>query len=234
MSESLPLILVPGLVCSPRIYVPQLPALWRIGPVIFPNHIRDNTMAGIATRILDEAPKRFALAGHSMGGYIALEMFRQAPERVARLALLNTSARPETPEASEGRHALIAETKAGGYPAIIAKLFAKFVHPERLHDEAIKKVVMDMADDVGPERFIAQLEAIMSRSDSRQLLARIKCPTLVLTSDTDNMVKNEFSHEIAAGIPGAKLVVIPNCGHLPQLEKPDAMTKAMQEWLKAG
>lgn len=232
MSESLPLLLVPGLVCSPRIYMPQLPELWRVGPVMCPNHIRDNTMAGIAKRILDEAPKRFALAGHSMGGYIALEILRQAPERVARLALLSTSARPETPEASEGRRALIAETKTGGYPAIIDKLFAKFVHPDRLNNAAIKKIVMDMADDVGPDRFIAQLEAIMSRSDSRPLLPTIKCPTLVLTSDTDNMVKNEFSHEMAAGIPGAKLVVIPHCGHLPQLEKPDAMTAAMLDWLK--
>lgn len=232
MAETLPLLLVPGLVCSPRIYAPQLPALWRMGPVMFPNHIRDNTMAGIAKRILDEAPKRFALAGHSMGGYIVLEMFRQAPERISRLGLLNTSARPETPEASEGRHALIAETKAGGYPAIVGKLFAKFVHPKMVSDTGLKKIVMDMAGDVGPERFVAQLEAIISRADSRPLLASIKCPTLVLTSDTDNMVKNEFSHELAKAIPGAKLVVIPDCGHLPQLEKPEAMTAAMLDWLK--
>ena len=232
MAETLPILLVPGLVCSPRIYAPQLPSLWRMGPVMFPNHIRDNTMAGIAKRILDEAPKRFALAGHSMGGYIVLEMFRQAPERIERLGLLNTSARPETPEASEGRHALIAETKAGGYPAIIDKLFARFVHPTRVNDAGLKKIVMDMAGDVGPERFVAQLEAIMSRADSRPLLASIECPTLVLTSDTDNMVKNEFSHELAKAISGAKLVVIPDCGHLTQLEKPEAMTTAMLDWLK--
>lgn len=232
MAETLPILLVPGLVCSPRIYAPQLPSLWRMGPVMFPNHIRDNTMAGIAKRNLDEAPKRFALAGHSMGGYIVLEMFRQAPERIERLGLLNTSARPETPEASEGRHALIAETKAGGYPAIIDKLFARFVHPTRVNDAGLKKIVMDMAGDVGPERFVAQLEAIMSRADSRPLLASIECPTLVLTSDTDNMVKNEFSHELAKAISGAKLVVIPDCGHLTQLEKPEAMTTAMLDWLK--
>ena len=232
MTETLPLLLVPGLVCSPRIYAPQIPALWRNGPVVLSNHIRDNTMAGIAKRVLDEAPKRFALAGHSMGGYIALEMFRQAPERIARLGLLSTSARPEMTEASEGRRALIAETRAGGYPAIVEKLFAKFVHPTRIADAGIKKIVMDMADDVGADRFIAQIEAIMSRSDSLPLLASIKCPTLVLTSDTDNMVKNEFSYELAKGITGAKLVVIPDCGHLPQLEKPDAMTAAMLDWLK--
>lgn len=203
-----------------------------MAPVMFPNHIRDNTMAGISRRILDEAPKRFALAGHSMGGYIVLEMFRQAPERIARLGLLNTSARPETPEASERRRGWIDETKAGGYHSILDRLFANFVHPKLANDAGLKKIVMEMGDDVGPENFVAQLEAIMSRADSRPLLASIECPTLVLTSDTDNMVPNEFSQELAKAIPGAKLVVIPDCGHLPQLEKPDAMTAAMLDWLK--
>lgn len=232
MSKSLPIILVPGLTCSPRIYAPQIPALWQSGPVILANHIRDNTMAGIAKRILDEAPDEFAIAGHSMGGYICLEIMRQAPERVKRLALLSTSASPETPQASERRRGWIAETKAGGYHAILDKLFANFVHPSRLKDADLQKIVREMGDDVGPEAFIGQLEAIMSRADSRPLLPSITCPTLVLTSDTDNMVPNAFSTELAEGIPGAKLVVIPDCGHLPQLEKPEAMTAAMLDWLK--
>ena len=232
MSKSLPIILVPGLTCSPRIYAPQIPALWQSGPVILANHIRDNTMAGIAKRILDEAPDEFAIAGHSMGGYICLEIMRQAPERVKRLALLSTSASPETPQASERRRGWIAETKAGGYHAILDKLFANFVHPSRLKYADLQKIVREMGEDVGPEAFIGQLEAIMSRADSRPLLPSITCPTLVLTSDTDNMVPNAFSTELAEGIPGAKLVVIPDCGHLPQLEKPEAMTAAMLDWLK--
>lgn len=231
MSASLPIILVPGLACSPRIYAPQIPALWQQGPVILANHIRDNTMAGIAKRILDEAPSRFALAGHSMGGYVALEIYRQAPERVARLGLLSTSSRPEIPEQSERRRGWIAEVKAGGYRAVMERLFANFVHPKSTGDAALKKIVMDMADDVGPDRFVNQLEAIMSRADFRPLLPSITCPTLVLTSDTDNMVPNKFSNELAEGIPGAKLVVVPDCGHLPQLEKPKAMTAALENWL---
>jgi pimeloyl-ACP methyl ester carboxylesterase len=196
------------------------------------NHIRDNTMAGIAKRILDEAPERFAIAGHSMGGFISLEVMRQAPERVTRLALLSTSARAETPEATERRLGWIAETKAGGYHAVLDKLFANFVHPSRTKDANLYKTVRDMGDDVGPEAFVHQLEAIMTRADSRPLLPSIKCPTLVLTSDTDNTVPNAFSTELAEGIPGAKLVVIPDCGHLPQLEKPEAVTAAMLDWLK--
>jgi pimeloyl-ACP methyl ester carboxylesterase len=225
-------VLVPGLACSPRIYAPQVPDLWRVSSVVHANHARGGDMATIARRILAEAPLRFALAGHSMGGYIALEMFRQAPERVSRLALLNTSARPETPDASERRRGWIAEVKSGGYRAVMDRLFEKFVHPTLARDERLHQIVLDMADDVGPDAFVWQLEAMMTRADSRPMLAQIKCPTLVLTCDTDNMVPSEFSTELADGIAGAKLVTIPDCGHLPQLEKPQAMTDALLNWLE--
>ena len=105
MDNTMPILLVPGLVSSPRIFAPVIPALWRFGPVTVANHIRDDNMGAIARRILAEAPPRFALAGHSMGGYIAFEIMRQAPERVAKLALINTQARPDTPEASARRRA---------------------------------------------------------------------------------------------------------------------------------
>ena len=107
MDDTMPILLVPGLVSSPRIYAPVIPALWRFGPVMVANHIRDDSMAAIALRVLNEAPPRFALAGHSMGGYIALEIMRQAPERVAKLALINTQARPDTPEVTARRRGLI-------------------------------------------------------------------------------------------------------------------------------
>ena len=170
-----------------------------------------------------------------MGGYIALEMFRQAPERIARMALLNTSARPDAPEMSERRRGWIAQCKTGGgYHAVLDGLFANFVHPNRAADAGLKKIVMAMGDDVGQEAFARQNEASIGRADSRPLLSSIKCPVLVLSSDTDNMVKIEFSQELAAGIPGAKLVVVPDSGHLPQLEKPDAVSAALVDWLKAN
>ena len=108
MDNFIPILLVPGLVSSPRIFAPIVPALWQFGPVTVANHIRDDNMEAIARRILAEAPPRFALAGHSMGGYIAFEIIRQAPDRVARLALINTQARPDTPEATERRRGMIA------------------------------------------------------------------------------------------------------------------------------
>jgi len=107
MDNSMPILLVPGLVSSPRIFAPVVPALWRQGPVTVANHIRDDNMGAIARRILAEAPPRFALAGHSMGGYIAFEIVRQAPERVAKLALINTQARPDTPEVTARRRGQI-------------------------------------------------------------------------------------------------------------------------------
>ena len=116
MDNTMPILLVPGLVGSPRIYAPVMPALWRFGPVTVANHIRDDNMGAIARRILAEAPPRFALAGHSMGGYIAFEIMRQAPERVAKLALINTQARPDTPEATARRRGMIARAQSRRIP----------------------------------------------------------------------------------------------------------------------
>ena len=233
MDNPMPILLVPGLACSPRIYAPVVPALWRFGPVTVANHIRDDHMGSIARRILAEAPPRFALAGHSMGGYIAFEIMRQASERVAKLALMNTQARPDTPEAGERRRGQIARAKAGEYRAILDELFGVFVHPSRRDDASLRQLVNDMGDDVGPEGFVRQLTAIMSRPDSRPSLAWIKCPTLVLSSDEDKTVPNSLSTEMAGGIPGAKLMIIPDCGHLTPLEQPQATAAALVEWLRS-
>jgi pimeloyl-ACP methyl ester carboxylesterase len=232
MDNSMPILLIPGLVSSPRIYAPVLPALWRCGPVTVANHIRDDNMGAIARRILAEAPPRFALAGHSMGGYIAFEILRQAPERVAKLALMNTQARPDTPEATTRRRGLMARAQSGDYRGVLDEMFQGFVHPSRLGDASLRQLVYDMGGDVGPDAFVRQQTAVISRPDSRPSLAWIKCPTLVLTGDEDNSVPNSLSVEMANGIPGAKLVVLPNCGHLPQLELPQATADALVEWIR--
>jgi pimeloyl-ACP methyl ester carboxylesterase len=232
MDNSMPILLVPGLVSSPRIFAPVVPALWQWGPVTVANHIRDDNMGAIARRILAEAPPRFALAGHSMGGYIAFEIMRQAPDRVARLALINTQARPDTAEATARRHGMMSRVRCGEYRAVLDELFLGFVHPSRLEDVSLRQLVYDMGDDVGPEAFIRQQTAVISRPDSRPSLAWIKCPTLVLTGDQDNTIPNSLSMEMANGIPRAKLVVLPNCGHLPQPEQPQATADALDEWLR--
>jgi pimeloyl-ACP methyl ester carboxylesterase len=234
MDDTMPILLVPGLVSSPRIFAPVLPALWRLGPVTVANHIRDDNMGAIARRILAEAPPRFALAGHSMGGYIAFEIMRQAPDRVAKLALINTQARPDTPEATERRRGQMARAWSGQYRALLDELFPGFVHPSRRDDAALRQLVHDMGDDVGEGGFVRQQTAMISRVDSRPALAWIKCPTLVLTGDEDNTIPNSLSKEMADGIHGAKLVILPNCGHLPQPEQPEATTAALVEWLRGA
>jgi len=228
----MPILLVPGLVSSPRIFAPVMPDLWRFGPVTVANHVRDDNMGAIARRILAEAPPRFALAGHSMGGYIAFEIMRQAPDRVAKLALLNTQARADTPEAAERRRGVIAGVEAGGFSNGIDAMYPGFVHPTRRDDAALRQLVREIADDVGPEAFVRQLIAVMGRPDSRPTLAFIRCPTLVVTGDEDNTIPNSLSTEIANGIHGAKLTVIPQCGHLPTVERPQATADALVEWLR--
>jgi pimeloyl-ACP methyl ester carboxylesterase len=231
LDNPMPILLVPGLGGSPRIYAPVAAQLWRFGPVTIANHIRDDNVGAIARRILAEAPPRFALAGHSMGGYIAFEIYRQAPQRIAKLALINTQARPDTPEASERRRGLIARVEAGHYHDVLDELFPGFVHPSRKDDADLRKLVHDMGDDVGAAAFVRQQAAILRRTDSRPTLTAITCPTLVLTGDEDGTIPNALSVEMADRIPGARLVIIPQCGHLPQPERPEATAAALVAWL---
>ena len=231
MPEPLPVVLVPGLNCSARLYAEQVPALWQFGPVQVADHTRDDSMDAIAARILTHAPPRFALAGLSMGGYIALTIAREAPARVSKLALLDTSARPETPEQSERRKPQIALAQDGRFAEVPALQFPVFVHRNRQHDEALKRRVRVMAEETGAEAFLRQQKAIMTRPDMRPLLASIACPTLVLVGDGDELTPPQLSEEIAADIAGSRLVVVADCGHLSTMERPDAVNGALVEWM---
>jgi len=233
MASTLPLVLVPGLLCSARVYAPQIAALWPFGPVTVADHRRDDTMAAIAARILANAPPRFALAGLSMGGYIAFAMMRQAPQRIAKLALLDTSARPDMPEQTAEREKFISMSEAGQFADVAAVLTLRYLHRNRHSDETLKAIIRDMAAENGTETFVRHLRAIMSRPDSRPLLAAIRCPTLVLVGDGDELLPPALAKEIAAGIPGARLVIVPDCGHLCTLEKPEPVNAALAEWLEA-
>lgn len=231
MPSPLPLVLVPGLLCSARLYSPQVEALWPNGPVTIADHRRDGEIGAVAKHILDAAPPHFALAGLSYGGYIAFEMIRQAPARIARLALLDTSARPDTPEQSEGRRKFIGMAQAGKLDDVVAALAPRFVHTNRREDQALMALVRAMAAETGPDAFVLQQTAIMSRPDSRPLLPQIGCPTLVLVGDGDELTPPALAQEIAGGIAGARLVVVPNCGHLSTIEWPEPVNAALTQWL---
>jgi pimeloyl-ACP methyl ester carboxylesterase len=233
MSRPQATVLVPGLLCSARLYTEQIPALWRFGPVTVADHTRDHRLDHIASRILASAPPRFALVGLSMGGYLAFEVLRQAPERVAALALLDTVAYPERPEQTERRQVQIELARQGRFAEVIDLQFPLLVHPARLQDEDLRGVVRLMAEEVGPEAFIRQQMAIMGRPDSRPDLPGIRCPTLVLVGDGDQLTPPDQAREMAAAIPGSRLVIVPGCGHLSTLERPQAVTEALVEWLRS-
>jgi pimeloyl-ACP methyl ester carboxylesterase len=231
-SEKLPVLLVPGLGCTARLYTEQMPALWTFGPVTVADHRHAESVDMIARQILADAPPRFALAGLSMGGYIAFAIMRTAPERVAKLALLDTGARSDTPEAAEKRKASIALARAGKLAEINEALWPVLVHKDRQGDVALKKIAGDMTLMAGAAAFARQQTAILTRPDSRPGLPAIACPTLVLVGDGDQLTPPHLSEEMAGLIPGSTLVVVPQCGHLSTLERPEAVTQALAAWMK--
>jgi pimeloyl-ACP methyl ester carboxylesterase len=226
----LPTIFVPCLLGSPRIYADQLPALWRFGPVQVATQYEESSVEALAARMLAAAPPRFALVGLSMGGYLAFEIMRQAGDRVAALALLDTSARPDRPEQTRRRREQIALTEQGQFGRVVDSLYQLWVRPSRRDDPGLRRVVRLMAADTGPEGFVRQQTAIMNRPDSRPGLAAIACPTLVLVGELDEITTPEHATEIAEAIPGARLIVVPDCGHLSTIEQPQAVTEALIEW----
>ncbi|HEY1701745.1 MAG TPA: alpha/beta hydrolase [Trebonia sp.] len=230
MTDQVPIVLIPGLLCTSRLYAQQLPSLWQSGPVMVANHQHADSMAAIAGQILAAAPPRFALAGLSMGGYLAFEIMRQAPDRVSRLALLDTSARPDVPEKTRTRHEQVALARDGRLGEVVDTLYQGWAGPERRDDSALRQVVRQMAADTGPEAFARQQAAIMNRPDSRPGLGAIGCPVLVAVGADDQVTTPEHAQEIADGIRGSRLVVIPGSGHLSTLEQPDAVTKTLTEW----
>lgn len=227
MSESLPVVMIPGLFASPRLYAAQLPHLGQLGAVMVAGPMRSETLHGIARDILAAAPPRFMLVGLSMGGYVCLEILRQAPERVAKLALLNTSARPDTPAQTVQRKEQIKAAREGHFAELPEAAFPHLVHPAHRGDAALRRLVRLMAEESGPEAFISQQIATMNRSDSRPGLANIRCPTLVMAGDEDEIIPNEHSRELADSIAGARLMIVPECGHISTLEQAHVVTRAL-------
>lgn len=227
------LVLVPGLLCTAALWAAQVADLGDIAEIAVADHTRHDSMAEIARSILDAAPEWFALAGLSMGGYIAYEIVRQAPERVTKLALLDTGSRADTPERAAGRRELMALAEREGAREAQARLMPVLIHKARLGENSLIDVILKMADDIGVAAFKRQQAAIMSRPDNRPFLPSISCPTLVLVGREDALTPVELSQEIAAGIPGAKLEIVPDCGHLSTMERPEAVNRALRSWLTA-
>ncbi len=233
MTDPLPIVCIPGLACSPRLYAEQIGQLWTVGPVTVAQHSGHESMDEIARSILASAPERFALIGLSMGGYISFEIMRQEPSRVVKLALLDTSARPDTPEQTENRRIQIALAEKTPIADLADALFPRLVHPRRRSVEQLRDIIRIMAQETGAEGFIRQQTAIMARPDSRPHLSGIRCPTLVLVGDSDELTPPDRAAEMAHGILGSRLVTVPDCGHVSTLECPQQVTEALLQLLRA-
>jgi pimeloyl-ACP methyl ester carboxylesterase len=232
MAKRVQLVLLPGLVCDARLWHRVARSVAGVAEATVGDLTRHDTMAALAADVIERAPPRFALAGLSMGGYCALEIVRQAPERVAALALIDTSARPDTPESRANRERQI-ERARSDYAGVIEELLPKWLHRSRVLDPEVAGVVRTMALEAGAAQFERQQRAIMSRLDSRPHLGFVGCPTLVLCGRDDAVTPVEVHEEMARGMTKATLKILDDCGHLSPLEQPEAVAFALRDWIGA-
>ncbi len=230
---TLPLLLLPGLLCDERLWRDPADALADVTDIHHADLTRDDSVAGMAARVLATAPPVFALAALSMGGYVAFEVLRQAPQRVAKLALLDTSARLDPPKRLAVRRAGLALAEAGRFAGVTRKLLPQLVHESRV-DGAVGEDVMAMAQRVGLDAFLRQQRAIIGRPDSEPLLPAIAVPTVLGVGEDDRMTLPEETQLMHARIPGARLHVFPRCGHLPPMEVPQETAALLRDWLTAS
>ena len=233
MESSIPLVLLSGLLCDGALWQYQLRALEGLAACHVADTARQDKVEAIAKDVLALAPRQFALAGLSMGGYVAFEIMRQAPERVLKLCLLDTSARPDTAEQKEKRRLLLIMAQRGQFKGVTPRLLPSLIHPDRLQDAELTEIVTSMAERMGRDAFRNQQTAIMNRPDSRPCLKKITCPTQVIVGYEDVLTPPDIAREIADGIKGARLDIVGDCGHLSPLEKPDEVNAIMKRWLLA-
>ena len=233
LRPKLGLVLVPGLLCDELMWRPQLIALAAVADCWVADHTRSETMADVAADVLRDAPfEKFALAGLSMGGYVALEMMRQAEPRVLKLALLDTTARADTPEQTRRRRDLISLAERGRFLGITEILLPMLIHRPQLANSELASTIKTMAKNTGKDAFIRQELAIISRTDSLPLLSRIACPTLIMCGRQDALIPLALHEEMAARISGSRLEIVEECGHLCTMERPAETSAALARWLE--
>lgn len=233
MSNPLPLVLLPGLLCDERLWRDQARGLADIAESVIPDLTLDDTIGAMARRVLDTAPERFALAALSMGGYVAFEILRQQPQRVTRLALLDTSASTDTPERAAQRWAGIESMKYGRFFGVTARMLPQLVHAKHVQGP-VGEEVRAMAKRVGGEAFLRQQHAILDRPDSRPLLPSIQVPTLIAVGDSDVLTPPADAEAMHRSIAGSSLHIFPACGHLPPMEMPEETSAVLRRWLLAS
>ena len=229
MSE--PLVFLPGMMCDARLFGPQIAELSADTAVMAAPITQGERIEEIASALLDVLPVRFALAGLSMGGIVAMEIMRRAPERVARVALMDTNPLAEVPTVSANREPQIVKARAGRMLEVMRdEMKPNYLAPGAQRAEVLK-LVMDMAEVLGPEVFIRQSRALQRRRDQQAVLRKYQGPALVLCGAHDQLCPVKRHTFMAELMPNAQLVVLPDAGHLPSLEQPAGTTAALRAWM---
>jgi len=227
-----PLVFLPGLMCDARLFGPQIAELSSEFSIMVSPVTRGERIEEIASGLLDELPARFALAGLSMGGIVAMELLRRAPDRVSRLALLDTTPLAETPQAAAAREPQIVKARAGRLHEVIRdEMLPRYLGPGPFRNE-ISELVLDMADALGPDTFVRQSRALQRRRDQQGTLRKCRAPTLVLCGAHDALCPVKRHTFMAELIHGAELRVLDTAGHLPTLEAPAETTQALRDWMR--
>ena len=221
----MPLICLPGLMCTPEVWDDTLAAAGFSAHV--PALEAFDRIERIAEEVLRTSPDRFVLAGHSMGGYVALEMLRLAPERIAGLFLSSTSARADTEEQKAVRAQAVGKAQAVGMAKFSTSIAPFLLHPQSMEKPGIRDRLIGMAETVGADTFALHQQAIATRRDQRALLASIRCPTMVVVGEVDRLIPPALSEEIASLVPGAELRIITTAGHMTLLEDPAGTAAAL-------
>jgi len=227
-----PLVLLPGMMCDARLFGPQIDALSADRAVTVGDIGGHETMAALAASVLAAAPPRFALAGLSMGGIVAMEIMRQAPSRVTRLALLDTNPKAEAPSIAQRRTPQIEKARAGQLFSVMRDEMKPNYLTDGPNREHILDLCMEMAIDLGPDVFVRQSIALRDRPDQRETLRSVTVPTLVLCGRDDALCpvhRHELMHSL---MPHSTLRIIDGAGHLPTLEKPQESIDALCRWLE--
>jgi len=230
MAAKQDLLLIPGLVCDAAVWGHQVAHLAEVAEVCVPPVTEGDTMEQMARIVLDAAPATFALAGFSMGGYIALEMLRQAPERITRLALLDTSARADTPKKAEWRSAALSACERGEFASVIEGMMPVLLHRDQ-QTGPLPRFVRDMVERVGVAAFMRRHRVIGMRQDSRDLLRAARQPVRSICGREDGMSTIAEHEEIATLAPNGRFSLIEQCGHMTILERPQAATALLRDWL---
>ena len=225
------LILLPGQLCDSALWTAQVAALADIAEIHVADLTFDDTVEAMAARVLADAPASFAVCGLSLGGYVAFEIVRRAAERVTHLALMNTSARPDTVDRSTERERSVRAARVGTFKGVTAHFLPSILHPAHAADPRMAEVVLAMTERVGRVAFEKQQNAAILRPDCRPLLPAIRCPTLVVGGRQDQVTPPMLQIEIATDIQDARLEILEPCGHLAPIEQADAVNRLMRAWL---